>query len=256
MDTDRLAWDRYLAVVTAESARLADTADGLLDAPVPSCPGWTVDTLVRHVAGVYRHKVLAVRHGVEPDLGDDGIPSADPDPVTDLRLAAAELVTQLAASDPSATGWTWAPDDQTHGFWFRRMAHETVVHRIDAELARCAATGRDCATDVDVDVALDGVDEFLALFVGGSWAESGIVPQHPVDASVRLTAEGRSWTVRVDTAAVLTEPGTEGDVDAEVAGSAGDLLAWVWGRVPADGLSVSGDEQAVAELRARFAELS
>ncbi|MDO9380556.1 MAG: maleylpyruvate isomerase family mycothiol-dependent enzyme [Nocardioidaceae bacterium] len=256
MDTDRLTSDRYLAVVGVESARLADAAEGLLDAPVPSCPGWDVATLVRHVAGVYRHTTLTVRLGAEPEPGGDAVPAVDPDPVLDLRLAAAELVTQLTATDPAAACRTWAPEDQTQGFWFRRMAHESVVHRIDAELARSAATTTDGATDVDVDVALDGVDEFLTMFVGGSWAEAGIVPQHPVDAAVRLTADGRSWTVHVDVDVVRTEPGADGDVDAEVAGGAGDLLAWVWGRVPVDGLSVSGDESAVAELRARFAELS
>jgi len=36
-------------------------------APVPSCPGWSVADLTRHVGEVYLHKTLAMREGAEPD---------------------------------------------------------------------------------------------------------------------------------------------------------------------------------------------
>jgi hypothetical protein len=41
----------------------------------------------------------------------------------------------LGRRGPDEPAWTFWPDDQTCAFWFRRMAHETVVHRVDAELA-------------------------------------------------------------------------------------------------------------------------
>jgi hypothetical protein len=50
--------------------------------------------------------------------------------------------------------------DQTVGFWIRRMAQETVVHRVDAELAAEVAPGA-----IPDDIALDGIDEFLIAFI-------------------------------------------------------------------------------------------
>ena len=45
-----------------------------------------------------------------------------------------------ARFDPAAPSWTWWPDDQTAGFWLRRMAQETAVHRVDVELPLGATT--------------------------------------------------------------------------------------------------------------------
>ena len=49
-------------------------------------------------------------------------------------------------------------DDQTAGFWLRRITHDTLVHRLDAELA----VGR--AVAVTPDLAADGVCDLLDLF--------------------------------------------------------------------------------------------
>jgi len=43
------------------------------------------------------------------------------------------------------------------GFWVRRMAHETIVHRADA---RHAAGD---ATDIPADLAADAIDEWLTV---------------------------------------------------------------------------------------------
>ena len=58
---------RFLEQVRAESARLGEVARMGLQAPVPSCPGWTVDDVVRHVAMVYAHKVEVLKLGARPD---------------------------------------------------------------------------------------------------------------------------------------------------------------------------------------------
>ena len=47
------------------------------------------------------------------------------------------------------------------GFWFRRMAHETVIHRVDAELAAGLPTAH-----VPDDLAIDGIDEVSRFFEG------------------------------------------------------------------------------------------
>src|SRR5579871_870983 len=43
----------YLDAFHREAAALAAAARGGLDAPVPSCPGWTVATLLGHLTGIY-----------------------------------------------------------------------------------------------------------------------------------------------------------------------------------------------------------
>ncbi|HKD96214.1 MAG TPA: maleylpyruvate isomerase family mycothiol-dependent enzyme, partial [Micromonosporaceae bacterium] len=128
-------------------------------APVPSCPGWTVDDLAGHVTEVYLHKVECIKQRKFPDAWP---PEREPAPLTtQLDTAWTRLIEQFAtheANDPAAT---WHDPDQTVGFWIRRMAQETVIHRIDAQLA--AGVAVDAIPD---DLALDDVDEVLHLFIG------------------------------------------------------------------------------------------
>ena len=46
-----------------------------------------------------------------------------------------QLVEQLDSHRPGDHAATWWPPDQTVGFWLRRMAHETSIHRRDVESA-------------------------------------------------------------------------------------------------------------------------
>ena len=66
-----LSAENYLAHVRAESARLGEVARMGLDAAVPSCPGWTVESVVRHVSQVYVHKVEVLRLGARPEEPTD-----------------------------------------------------------------------------------------------------------------------------------------------------------------------------------------
>jgi len=59
---------RYLQCLAADYGDLRDAASAAeLTANVPSCPGWTMADLVRHVAQVYLHKVALMRTGAEPE---------------------------------------------------------------------------------------------------------------------------------------------------------------------------------------------
>src|SRR5436309_8128038 len=59
-------YSRYLDCLASDFARLRAVVPIDLAAPVPSCPGWTVADLTRHVGEVYLHKTLAMREGAEP----------------------------------------------------------------------------------------------------------------------------------------------------------------------------------------------
>ncbi|WP_433007031.1 maleylpyruvate isomerase family mycothiol-dependent enzyme [Kribbella sp. CA-294648] len=238
--------DFYLACLQADSARLAEVGRLGLSEPVPSCPGWTVDDVLRHVAMVYLHKLEVLRTGARPETWPPNLDDRETLELYDeTRVAIAEALVEAGTERPT---WTFSPTDETSAFWYRRMAQETVVHRVDAELAH------DVVTPVDRELALDGIDEILTVMLGGPWEEGDT--KHPVDATIRITAEGRSWTVRLDATSATVTAGTDGEVDAEVFGDPDDLFLWLWGRHDLNLEQSAGDDDAVQEFRARLAEAS
>jgi uncharacterized protein (TIGR03083 family) len=238
----------YLTCLQSDAARLAEVGRLGLSADVPSCPEWTVESVLRHVAQVYLHKVEILRLGARPDPW----PPAELDERDALELydeARAAVVVALTKAGTELPTWTFSPFDQTSAFWYRRMALETAVHRVDAELAH------DVVTPVDQALALDGIDEILTLMLGGPWWEEGDT-KHPVDATIRITSAGRSWTSRLDATSATVTPDAEGDVDAEVFGEPEDIFLWLWGRHDLSMEQSAGNDTAVQEFRARVAECS
>jgi uncharacterized protein (TIGR03083 family) len=246
-----MEFSRFLDCLAADFARLRAVVPADPTAAVPSCPGWTVADLTRHVGEVYLHKTLAMREGAEPDPWPPE-ELADEEPLALLDRAYAGLREEFAARRPEDPAGTWYAPDQTVGFWIRRMAHETVIHRIDAELG----TGQRVAP-VPADLAVDGIDELLKVFVAygvAGWADDF--------ADVLAGSPGRTYAVRTDGAAwrVRTGPGLfavrdgAGDDPAEVtvSGPPAAVLRWVWNREGAGepgGVTVQGPAPAVEELR-------
>ena len=249
---------RYLDSLAADFAllRAAATAAGL-DAPVPSCPGWTVTDLVRHTGEVYLHKTLAMRLGDFPGEQDwpDGIGAQPPLELLDRTYAG--LTHELTTRAPDSPAPTWYRPEPTVAFWMRRMAQETVIHRIDAELAARAVTGQ-AVSPVPDDVAADGVDEVLIRFLGyGStaWPDEFAALQGPRlettggDDTVVVTTGTATWTVRPRPDRVDVQAGSGGDVHATVGGDPAPLLGWLWGRGGEERVSVSGDPAWADYLR-------
>lgn len=243
----RLPWDLYLAVIRTEVDRALEVTDDL-DAPVPACPGWTARDLLEHVGLVFRHKVESIRSASEPPWPLSGMDTSDV-----RRLVTEETATLLAELQqrgPREIRHTWFPDDRSNGFWFRRMALEATVHRVDAEQAAGGSVTR-----IEDEVALDGIDEFLTVFVGGPWWDDDEeLSGFPVDARVRITADGRSWTVALSEREVLVTPEDDAPVDLAVEGSPHEVYLWMWGRAPAD-LALEGRKDLLEQLEGRFAEL-
>lgn len=237
--TTTLAPERYLHLLDVDSARLAEVAAMGVDADVPSCPEWKVSDLLHHTAVVYLHKVEALRTARRPDpWPPPGLDERDPQEL--FAEARQALLAELADKRVDQPSWTWWPGDQTAGFWYRRMAQETVIHRVDAELSHNAVT------PVDADLAVDGVDEVLTLMLGGPWYEPDETPEQ---WKVQVTTGGHGWTTRLDHGVVTVTSAAGDGVDAQISGEPGDMLLWLWGRGPLEPLQVSGDPDAPAELR-------
>ena len=258
---------RYLESLAAEFSllRAAATAAGPegLAAPVPTCPGWTVADLTRHVGEVYLHKTLAMRLGDFPGEQDWPAEVEALPPLDLLDRAYIDLVAELTTRDPDSPAPSWYRPEPTVGFWRRRMAQETVIHRLDAELAAQAATGR-AVSPVPDDIAADGVDEVLVRFLGyGStaWPDEFAALAGPrleradgddtvlVETDGAGWTDGASWTVCPRPDHVDVQAGTGGDVHAVVAGGPVPLLLWLWGRGGEDKVSVSGDPAWADYLR-------
>jgi uncharacterized protein (TIGR03083 family) len=232
----------FVEYVRRDGALLADTADGNIEAYVPSCPGWQVRDLVAHVAQVYEHKIECTRLGNAPDPWPPDWPQAN-EPVPWFRDAHARLLDMFEHNDATSPSATWWPADQTVGFWARRMAHETAVHRVDVELAR------EVPTPVDPALATDGVDEVLHIMLAGDWSD---------DSDDALTGQrivvdtgGRAWQVELDRETVAVTDG-DGSGDARVSGAPSDVLLWLWGRASERDIEVSGDPDAPRLMRLRL----
>jgi uncharacterized protein (TIGR03083 family) len=246
-----MGYSRFLDCLAADFARLRELVPTDPEAAVPSCPGWTVADLTRHVGGVYLHKTLAMREGAEPDPWPPA-ELADGEPLALLDRAYAGLLDEFAARKPEDPAGSWYTPDQTVGFWIRRMAQETVIHRIDAELG----TGQPVAP-VPADLAVDGIDELLKVFVEYSVAEwggyfTGILNDSP-GRTYTVRAGGAGWRVRAGPGLFAVEDGVGDDAaDVTVSGPPAAVLRWVWNRegaVEPSGVTVEGTPEAIEELR-------
>ncbi len=236
----------WAGIVEREGAALGDAAEQDPHAPVPAAPGWDTTDLLRHVGLIHARTSVILRTGTmeRPSRANGMLPEPPGEGVLDwYRATLAELVVDLrAVDDPDRPVYAFAPAHQRAGFWPRRMAQETTVHRVDAE----QAVGRPVGP-IPPALAVDGIDEVLSVFVpalgaGRSPGDGRTVHLHATDA------EGE-WLIRFDRPDVVVEAG-HAKGDAAVRGPAGELLLWLWGRLPLDGLEVFGDRGAAEALRA------
>jgi uncharacterized protein (TIGR03083 family) len=229
---------RREGLALAAAARMAG-----VNADVPSCPEWKVADLLGHVGRIHRWvtRILVDR---ATDRGKHW--SEEKPPPVDERLdwfehGVVPLADALVAAGPSVELWTWT-DDKTSGFWARRQANETAVHRFDAQLAASATQ------PIGRDLALDGIDEFFGLIPFWPWADR--VRGNGETLHFHCTDGDGEWLVRLGAdGVVITAEHAKGDVAAR--GTASDLLLFLYGRVPAEQLEVFGD----ASLLVRWREL-
>jgi uncharacterized protein (TIGR03083 family) len=237
-------YETFVQHVRADGDRLAAVARGRLPATVPSCPGWSMRDLVGHVAEVYEHKIACTELGRAPEPWPPTWPE-DREPVRWLGDAHARLVAMFGEHRPSDPSATWWPSDQTVGFWARRMAHETAVHRIDAELA----VGD--VTPIDDELALDGIDEVLTIMLAGDWSEEP--SEASVGQKVAIGSSTRAWIVTLERSTIEVAEGG-GDAEATIGGEPSDVLLWLWGRAADPRVSRSGPEETIRLLRSRLAQ--
>ena len=241
---------RYLELVRADSDLLLAAVRSAPASGVPSCPEWTALDLLRHVGEVYEHKLVCMELDRDPKDGECEPAPEELEPLADWFTGRRDaLLARLAEHGPAQPSYTWFPPDQTVGFWFRRMALETAVHRIDAELAA------GLTTPVDPELAADGVDEVVGFLAHDFGDRSEL--DLGADRTVELRCADRRWalTLRTD----KLEHAAEGTAaDASVTGDPADLFLHIWNRPVTWVSSVveAGDPEVLSALRTRLQEES
>jgi uncharacterized protein (TIGR03083 family) len=228
--------DRYLDAVTTESALFVEALSGAdLTLRVPTCPDWTLHELAQHVGQTHRMATgLVTQRATAPPDSSTPRPTAPEDNdglCAWLAAGAGELVDSIRVAGPEGPVWTFA-GDQNAGFWARRMAHETTVHRADAELA----LGR--TYTLDADLAADAISEWLSSVCSPQAlryrpeltelrGEGQVLHLHATDPGL---GEAGEWVVRRTPSGPVWEPGhKKGDV--AVRGAVVDLLLVLMRRV-------------------------
>lgn len=227
----------FREAIAADASRIAELANSHASSPVAHCPGWDITRLAGHVGRVHRMAIGVLMNSVEGFADPDSLekPPADPAAMSDyLRRGAAELDTLLGSRDPRSPAWNFLHEPMHAYFWVRRMAHETAIHRFDAENAAACAPG-DSGEPSEVRIsavgqtlAVDGVDEYFVMVRERLLAArnlttlGGTLHLHATDAP-------GEWTISVVDSKITVDPG-HAKGDAAIRGTANDLLLGVWGR--------------------------
>ncbi|HWD05492.1 MAG TPA: maleylpyruvate isomerase family mycothiol-dependent enzyme [Amycolatopsis sp.] len=222
----------HLRALTEDFAATARAGEA--GAAVPDCTPWTRRDLVIHLGKIHRWAAEIVRTGERRK--QNPVAPENVDLAGWYAESAEELLTALETADPDEGCWHFAGRPKTKAFWFRRQAHETAVHLIDAH--RCAGV----VPQLDPVASADGVDEVFGALLPRvtRWHEH---PPLAAPVTIRATDTGHTWTL------VPGEPPTLGEAEpaAIAEATAQELLTLLWKRGPVTP-HVTGD----AELARAF----
>ncbi|GAA1790176.1 maleylpyruvate isomerase family mycothiol-dependent enzyme [Luedemannella flava] len=242
-----LGFGRHCAEIVQRAELMRSHIAGAdLSTAVPTCPGWTLNQLVRHLGGglgwaeeIVRDRALqppsdAHFRDLSRYVGEDPAVLGDW-----LVTTAGQLDQTLRAAGPSVRLWTPVTSGYA-AFYARRFAHETLIHGADATLA----LGRSFA--VDDDVARDAIDEWLDLVSPPEmreyqprWREQ-LGPRRTV--ALHATDVRADWLVDLSGGEIVWRHGPALATVA-VAAPVAELLLMIYKRRPTygDGIEVTGD---------------
>jgi uncharacterized protein (TIGR03083 family) len=239
MTTPIQATPSYAELVTAvrrEGEGIVAAGSLGLDVDVPTCGEWRMTDLLLHVARVYHRAAVVVEERVTAAIDPPPAPDHVDDPVGYLADALDELVHALSGAEADTAVWNWSGSDQRAAFWARRMAHESAIHRFDAQRAHGVAQ------PLDAELAHDGLDELVDVIAPSVIRRDDV--DLPSATYAFLASDDGSWGARLGPDGIERLDVTS-NADVTVRGTASALLAAAYGRVPWSSLEVDGDPAAL-----------
>ncbi|MFN0091322.1 MAG: maleylpyruvate isomerase family mycothiol-dependent enzyme [Acidimicrobiales bacterium] len=235
--------DELLSSLRADGLTMAALPDSALAVTVPSCPDWDVAALLAHTGWVYRWVSYVLGLGPDERPARDGAPTWNGE--GDVRAWFGEgldaVLAELAAADPERPVATLVGRQPT-AWWVRRLAHETAIHRWDAQRALGEPEPHADA------LAADGVDELLEVMVPRRFDYAGFAG-HGETLHLHATDGEGEWLITVGPDSLSWERGhAKGDVAAR--GPLSDLFLFVWNRVGPDRFEVFGNAELLTRWQA------
>ena len=213
--------------------------------PVPTCPGWTIQQLFRHVGRGDRWAAQIVDEKRDSPADPRQVPNGKPPEDLDGAIewfhdGVRTLLDAVDRTGAETPVWTFT-GPQPAAWWIRRRLHESTVHRADAELAL------DLRYRLQPDLAADGISEWLGLMAArpaGSTApldNGATLHLHAAEADLGSAGE---WFIRGDDGTVAWDH-SHAKADAAVRGPASGLLLAISRRRSTEeaGLEILGDRQ-------------
>ena len=236
----------HITVVGQEARSFAAAAEQSgLEVNIPTCPEWDMRDLVRHLGEIHLWAAARVAKRTAklwPDDISEHVESwpdlavfwpDDDELIGWYRATNDNLVRALESAPPDLDCPTFLPAPSPLAMWARRQAHETAVHRFDAENAGGTASGFDRA------FAADGIDELL----GGFAPRKGGIPVATAQAMVvHATDTDDRWHLTIGPDGITTLRG-DGRADATLTGHASDLYLALWNRSGDANITVTGDRE-------------
>ena len=241
---DEATYHAELGESTERIAEILTSAEPALR--VLTCPDWTLSDLALHVGRAHRwaQRIIATRAQEPVDMStvDMELPATTTGYGGWLCAGATALSGTVRSAGTRTPVWTWS-DDHTVGFWLRKITHDTIIHRIDAELTVGLRPALSPQT------ASDGIADLLAAIATLSAAGH----PDPIFEGLRGRGEtlqlqaidtGDEWFIVRMPEGVRWMPGP-GEADAIVRGNAFDLMLTLYRRAPIDVVEVIGDKLLV-----------
>ena len=225
----------HIKAIQEHGVGLADAAERAgLDASVPTCPEWQVRDLVGHQGQVHRWATAFVAQArTDTDIAMEDVPG-DEQLLAWFRDGHARLVEALNLAPADLECWTFLPAPSPLAFWARRQAHETTIHRADAE----SANGNQL--DVDPILAVDGIDELLFGFYSRKRGKLVADPARTLGIRTTDADPDDAWNVVIGPEGRdVTRGGAAGD--CVVSGAASNVYQFLWNRRGRGDVQVNGD---------------
>ena len=196
----------YAAAFIEENRAFSELFHDVDDSrPVPTCPGWNLGQLLRHVGRGDRWAAQIVRDRLDDFLDPCSVEGGKPPPHPGdasswLCGGARRLIDAVELSGAETPVWTFL-GSRPAKWWIRRRLHETAVHRADAAIA----IGSNFA--LEPDIAADAITEWLERLQIQAGGDGGALPLEDGNTlHLHATAPGLGaageWTIAISDGAI------------------------------------------------------